>query len=74
MKTQITATVINGTLKLDQPIDLPDDSRVRIVVEPLADSCQRWATALEALQKLTREHPIGSGGVRYTREELHERR
>ena len=35
MKTETTGTVMAGILTLDQPLDLPDQSRVRVAVEPL---------------------------------------
>lgn len=78
MTTRTTATVVDGQLQLDQPLPLPNQSRVNVVVESAtetpADWRERMTQGLESLQKLVAEHPIGSGGVRFTREELHERR
>ncbi|MBP87741.1 MAG: hypothetical protein CMJ64_13635 [Planctomycetaceae bacterium] len=74
MKTQTTATVVDGMLKLDEPIDLPDDSRVRVTIEAVEESQRRWQDALDALEQLKQERPIHSGSRRYTRDELHERR
>lgn len=34
---------------------------------------QRWEHALAELERLKRERPIGSGGLKFTREELHDR-
>ena len=74
MKTQTTATVVDGMLKLDEPIDLPDDSSVRVTIEAVEESQRRWQDALDALEQLKQERPIHSGSRRYTRDELHERR
>ena len=35
MKTETLGTVIAGALRLDQQLDLPDQIRVRVAVEPL---------------------------------------
>lgn len=77
MTTQATGTVIDGQLQLDQPLPLPNRSRVTVTVQsaiaPPADWQQRMQQGLAALQQLKAKHPIGSGGVRFTRDELHER-
>jgi hypothetical protein len=73
MRTDLTATVIDGTLKLDEPLPWPDDSRVRVTIESIGDSNQDWFGALEALDRLRRERPIRAGGLRFTRDQLHER-
>jgi hypothetical protein len=75
MTTQMTATVVGGMLKPDQPLPLADQSRVRLTIEPIDDwSPEKARAAWESLQARLKEHPIDSGGVRYTRDELHERR
>jgi hypothetical protein len=74
MLTETTATVMDGRLELDRPLDLPDQSRVRVAVEPLENWKARFNAGLEAWKALCEAHPIHAGGRRYTREELHERR
>jgi hypothetical protein len=37
MKTEVTGTIVAGVPRLDEPIDLPDNSRVRGAVELLED-------------------------------------
>ena len=77
MTTHATGMVIDGQLQLDQPLPLPNRSRVTVIVKSAidvpADWRERMTRGLAAMQKLKDEHPIGSGGVRFTREELHER-
>lgn len=77
MTTQVMATVVDGELKLDKPLELPNASRVKVVVE-VEESAEarreRRQRAFEGLQKLLRENPIHSGGLHFTRDELHERR
>jgi hypothetical protein len=75
MTTQITATVVGGMLKPDQALPLAEQTRVRLTIEPIEDwSVEKARAAWEALQARLKEHPIDGGGVRYTRDELHERR
>jgi hypothetical protein len=75
MTTQITATFVNGMLKPDEALPLADQTRVRLTIEPIEDwSPEKARAAWESLQARLKEHPIDSGGVRYTRDELHERR
>ena len=73
MKTETTGTVVAGVLQLDQRLDLPDNSRVRVAVEPLEEWRARFQTGLSAWKEFCRRAPVNSGGRRYTRDELHER-
>lgn len=75
MTTQVEATLINGVLKLDQQLPLPDQTRVRLTIEPIEESS--WEKALAAWEEIKarlKEHPLHFGGQRCTRDELHERR
>jgi predicted DNA-binding antitoxin AbrB/MazE fold protein len=75
MSTHIDATVINGVFHPDEPVQLPDRSRVRLTIEPIeAWSPETARAALARIQARLQERPIHGGGVRYTRDELHERR
>ncbi len=76
MSTQVMATVVDGELKLDQPLELPDKSRVKVMVEVEETTEARRARkrrAFEELERLCREKPINSGGLHFTRDQLHER-
>jgi hypothetical protein len=73
MRTETTGTVVAGLLELDQRIDLPDHSRVRVAVEPVEEWRTRFKAGLQAWRQLRQNQPINSGGRRYTRDELHER-
>jgi hypothetical protein len=73
MRTELTATMINGVPTPDVPLPIPDQTRVRLVVEtiePELDSVSAW-NAIKASLKL---RPIHGDGKKYTRDELHERR
>lgn len=72
MSMDVTATVLGGALKLDQPLPLPDQSRVRVTIQPVFTN-EAWREALAALERLRHDQPIHSGGLRYTRDELHDR-
>jgi hypothetical protein len=74
MTTETTGIVVDGQLQLDQPLPLPNASRVKVMVELQADWRDEYLKNLEAWRQLIRERPVRSGGVKFTREELHERR
>ena len=74
MKTQVIATVDKGQVTLEQPLDLPDHSRVQLTVEPIADSGGDPVAAWQSLRQRVRERPVYSGGQHFSRDELHERR
>lgn len=73
MRTETTGTIVAGVLQLDEPIDLPDNSRVYVAVQPLEEWCTKFQTGLNAWKQLCQDRPINSAGRRYTRDELHER-
>lgn len=79
MNTQITGTVEDGALKLDERLDFPDQMKVHVTVVPAPGESvdeswrQRYREGIEELRELIRTHPIRAG-IRYTREELHDRR
>ena len=73
MTTQITGTVIDGQLHLDQPLALPDQSRVTVTIVAQPVTSANRQQAFGTWWKYLDEHPIDSGGLRFTREELHER-
>jgi hypothetical protein len=73
MKTETLGTVVAGALRLDRQLDLPDQSRVRVAVEPLEGWQARLRDGWKAWKEFSDEHPIHAGGRRYSRDELHER-
>lgn len=72
MTTRVTGTIVDGGLALDERVDLPDNCRVSVTIEPVKkpDGPTGW----DGFEQLLRDRPIHSGGLRYTRDELHERR
>lgn len=76
MIAKAVGTIDGDIIRLDQPLDLPNASRVEVTIAPLdaGDSRGRWEEFMDDLERLCREEPIGSCGRRYTRDELHERR
>ena len=76
MTTQVMATVVDGELKLDAPLELPNASRVKIVVEVEMSAEQRqekFRRGVTELLDYIEKHPIHLGGLRFTRDQLHER-
>jgi hypothetical protein len=51
MTTQVTATVVGGTLKLDQALPLPDQTRFQLTIKPIEEwSPESVRAAWEALK------------------------
>jgi len=74
MTTHVSATLIDGMLKPDKAIALPDQTRVHLTIVPIAERPTTPAEAWQAIKARLRERPIHAGGLHYTRDELHERR
>ena len=74
MKTTHTATVVDGSLKLDDPLNLPEQSRVEITVAPIAKVVDRKLEALRNFRALSDATPLFGAAERLTRDQLHERR
>ena len=76
MTTQVTATLIGGMFRPDETIALPDQTRVRLTVEPIQETPPKTTgqEAWQAILERLKERPLHFGGQRFTRDELHERR
>jgi hypothetical protein len=75
--THLGATVVDGELRLDDRVDLPNASRVQVTIRsmPLAKKiAEQTESPWDSLMRFLRDHPLNSGGLKYTREELHEGR
>lgn len=73
MTTQVTATVIGGMLKPDEHLQLPEQSRVNLTIEPIIEKLES-AKAWQALKAWIQQNPLRGLGRHLTRDELHERR
>ena len=75
MSQIIEAVFEDGVFKPDQQPELAENTRVRLVIEPVADSDEsRRQQAWNALKRLWQTSAFNSHGDRLTRDELHERR
>jgi hypothetical protein len=74
MTQTLTGTVVEGGLQLDQPITLPNQTKVNVTVSSVGAAKADALAAWESLQARLTARPIHGGGKRYTRDELHERR
>ena len=76
MIAKAVGTIDGDIIRLDQPLDLPHASRVEVTISFIdgGDSRGRWDQFMDDLERLCDEEPMGSGGRRCTRDELHERR
>ena len=72
MAKVLTGTIRQGQIQLDQPVDMPDNCRVQVTVEVLPAAQRSFMEAFEEFVRYADEHPVDSGGVRYTRDQLFE--
>jgi predicted DNA-binding antitoxin AbrB/MazE fold protein len=73
MRAEVMAIVENGILKPDTVLPFAEQTRVRVIIEPV-ESENASLTAWNRLKERLRQRPVHGGGKRFTREELHERR
>jgi len=74
METTVQGTFIDGIVRLDRLIDLPNNSRVIVQISPAAEQTVSPKEAWQQLKDRLKARPIRSGGQHFTRDELHERR
>ena len=67
------AIYARGVLKPVEPLDLRENQRVRIVIEPLDESREDRAVALARLKAGIASMQFFSGGRQPSRAELHDR-
>lgn len=72
MKAEMLAMVLGGILKPDGTLPFPDQTRVKLTIEPVEaqeSAVAAWARLKERIEL----HPIVGLADRFSREELHER-
>lgn len=75
MQLELSGTIVHGTIQTDCPVDLPDASRVTIVVKPCDESSPSEGDAeWQAFLNRCRERPSRVGRGYRNREELYDRR
>ena len=78
MTKTLNATVVNGTMQFDEPLSLPEHSRVSVTVtsneQPRSDEVSRRIEAVKKFRAWSDANPLFDDGERLTREQLHERR
>lgn len=74
--TKVTEAIFtNGVLKPSEPLDLPDQQRVRLIVEPIGETPEAdRARAMSELRAGIARMGFKSVGPYPTRDDLHERR
>ena len=72
MTAEMTATVENGILKLDAVLPFPDQTRVKLTIEPVEPENKSLA-AWNRLKEHIRQHPILGLSANFSREDLYER-
>ena len=73
MSTHVSATLIDGVFKTDKSVGLENRTCVNLTIEPTTARCAA-AAAWQTLTDRLKGRPIHTGGLRYTRDQLHEHR
>ncbi len=73
MSQIVAATFENGVFKPHDDLRLAPGTTVRLIVDRLEDIQAPAQQACAELDSLCGELPIDSGGIRLTRDQLHER-
>jgi len=73
MKQFVSATFERGVLVPHEDLELPEGARVHILVTPYSNGEVNDLDSLMDLDQLCDQYPIDSGGIRLTRDQLHER-
>lgn len=71
---EISVTYIDGVLRPDRRLDLPEGTRLRAAIRPESSDPAGAAAALETIRRISESGAFRSGGRKLTREEMHERR
>jgi hypothetical protein len=72
MKAEVTALVVNGILKPDAALPFPDQTRVKVTIEPVGSENPSLA-AWTRLKERIAQHPIVGLAEKFSREEWYER-
>ncbi len=73
MHPPIQATYEHGVLRPDDPLTLPEGARVHLVIQPFPAPKRAWEDRFAEFERFLTEHPISSGGLKFTRDELYDR-
>lgn len=73
MSQTILATFEDGVFRPEQRLDLPPHTRVRLIVDLVAEETALAHEAWNELEELWQEASVDSGGQRLARDQLHER-
>ena len=71
---ELQGTIVSGRIELDQPVELPDSSRVAVTLRPIGQPAN--TDRREAWQRLKRrisDQPILAGGEKFVRSDLYKR-
>jgi predicted DNA-binding antitoxin AbrB/MazE fold protein len=71
---EISVTFTGGVLKPDERLNLPEGSRFKATIRSESRDPAAAAKAMDTLRRISESGVFRSGGRKYTREELHERR
>jgi len=73
LETQVEGTLVDGVVRLDENVDIPNNSRVTIIIRELDQNQSEQKAALQSFLKRADDRRFTSEGERFSRDELHER-
>ena len=69
-----TGTLTDRIVQLDANVELPDNCRVSVSIEPIEQDSEQARAALQRFLNRADRRRFDSQGERFSRDELHERR
>ncbi len=72
MATTTTGVFVDGVVRLDDTIDMPNHSRVTVQIEAIDVDPSARIDAWNRLQKFLTDNQINSGGQKFSRDELYD--
>ena len=70
---EFNAVIENGVIRPDEPLNLPEHTRLRVTVEAVATGAEKKQKTVRSLREIRELGLVNSGGVKFSRDELHER-
>lgn len=71
---EISLTYANGVLKPDQRLNFPEGARLRATIRPAAPDPAAAQRAMDEIRRISESGVFRSGGRKFTRDQMHERR
>lgn len=70
---EFNAVVEDGMIRPDQPLNLPDRTRLRVTITTVTSDAAQLRKVVRTFREIRELGLVRSGGIKFSRDELHER-